>query len=101
MGLAEDLRECDAVACESASMKVESKELDWHLGVGIQANALTRLSLARPDLEFRIWSGRLEIVYRDDDSTKVVVGWEGGEPTIADWRSLNARAAEFSVRAPA
>ena len=81
-------------------IEFESQELDWHIGVGLQANTLARLSIFRPDLEFRIWNGRLEANYREHNLAEVIVGTAGVEPLAWDWQRICESAMQLPVRAP-
>lgn len=63
----------------------ESQLLDYYLGVGVNADALMRISIDRPDLEIRIWRGSLRIAYRGEGDQY----WAGIcdiESTVDDWQ---------------
>ena len=86
------------MATEAPRVAYESQMLDYYLGVGISAADLARLSLQRPDLEIRIWNGRIGIAYKGEISNQGTAGYEYTEPTVDDWMKAVALVGKVAQR---
>lgn len=76
---------------------IESAYIDYFLGLGIACDQLMRVTLARPDVEVRLWNGRLSVGYKDEPPSKSTgVLW--AELTVTDWNALTAYVSSLPVR---